>query len=69
MLDQQYCQHKNNVGPMNMQLSGYVLKYLKFANIYYMYIHKLADILANGWFDVGPTPLAQQALHMSTILF
>ena len=28
-----------------------------------------ADILANGWFDVGPTPLAQQALHMSTILF
>ena len=25
-----------------------------------------ADLIANGWFDVGPTPLAQQALHMPT---
>ena len=24
------------------------------------------DLIANGWFDVGPTPLAQQALHMPT---
>ena len=23
-----------------------------------------ADVIANGWFDVGPTPLAKQALHM-----
>ena len=25
-----------------------------------------ADLIANSWFDDGPTPLAQQALHMPT---
>ena len=25
-----------------------------------------ADLIANGWFDVGPTPVAQLALHMPT---
>ena len=27
-----------------------------------------ANLIANRWFDVGPTPIAQQALHMPTIL-
>ena len=26
-----------------------------------------ADLIANAWFDIGPTPLAQQALHMPTL--
>mgnify|MGYP003690534163 CR=1 FL=1 len=25
-----------------------------------------ANLIANRWFDVGPTPVAQQALHMPT---
>ena len=25
-----------------------------------------ANVIANRWFDVGPTPVAQQALHMPT---
>ena len=25
-----------------------------------------ADLIANGWFDVGPTSIAQQAMHMAT---
>ena len=25
-----------------------------------------ANLIANRWFDVGPTPIAQQALHMPT---
>ena len=27
------------------------------------FVHR-DDGISNGWFDVGPTPLAQQALHM-----
>ena len=30
------------------------------------YFARQADLIANGWFDVGPTPLAQQAVHMSS---
>ena len=26
-----------------------------------------ANLIANRWFDVGPTPVAQQALHMPTL--
>ena len=30
------------------------------------FIAHRADAIANGWFNVGSTPLAQQALHMPT---
>ena len=30
------------------------------------FVHR-TDLIANGWFDIGPTPVAQQALHMLTL--
>ena len=47
-------------------LSAVLLARCRQATLARCYFAHRANLIANRWFDVGPTPVAQQALHTPT---